>query len=79
MMLLLFAAMTFYVGHVYSTQRTLAELQEARAENERLHLRNQRLRSVYDHMTGPSAVMQAATEAGLVEGVTYGPTLRLSD
>ena len=77
--LLLFACalLTVFVGHTFATQATLAEVQAAQKENERLRLTNQRLRGAFDRMTGPEAVMPAATRLGLEEGVAYGPALSL--
>ena len=68
---------TLFVGHVYATRATLADLQDARRENERLRLTHQRLQGDVDRMTGPSAVMAEAARLGLEEGVAYGPTIQL--
>ena len=70
---------TLFVGHVYATRATLADLQDARRENERLRLTHQRLQGDVDRMTGPSAVMAQAARLGLEEGAAYGPTIRLGD
>ncbi|HLA63154.1 MAG TPA: hypothetical protein VK610_01915 [Rhodothermales bacterium] len=71
------ALATLYVGHVYATRTTLAELQQARRENMRLHLTHERLRGSYDHMTGPSFVLDRASALGLEEGAAYAPPIRL--
>ncbi len=68
-------AVTFYVGHVYSTQATLAELQSERRENLRLRLTQDRLRGAFDRMTGPQQVMDGAAALGLEEGIAYGPVI----
>lgn len=70
-------AVTAYVGHVYATQTTLTQLNEARALNERLHLKNQRLQSELDQMTGPGTVIHRAERLGLEEGISYGPTIQM--
>ena len=70
---------TLFVSHVYATQATLGELQDARRENERLRLTHQRLQGEVDQMTGPSAVMRRAAALGLEEGIAYGPPIRMSD
>ncbi|MEM1117683.1 MAG: hypothetical protein AAF845_13520 [Bacteroidota bacterium] len=75
--LLACVALTLYVGHVYATQAVLSDLQDARRENERLRLTNQRLQGDRDRMTGPSAVMPAAARLGLEEGIAYGPPIHL--
>jgi hypothetical protein len=77
LLLLACALMTAFVGHTFATQATLAEVQAAQKENERLRLTNQRLRGAFDRMTGPEAVMPAAARLGLEEGVAYGPALTL--
>ncbi|MEM1057166.1 MAG: hypothetical protein AAGI52_16735 [Bacteroidota bacterium] len=77
LLLLACALVTAFIGHTFETQATLAEVQAAQKENERLRLTNQRLRGAFDRMTGPEAVMPAATRLGLEEGVAYGPALTL--
>ena len=71
--------LTLFLGHAYATRATLDQLQDARHANERLRLTNQRLQGEVDRMTGPSAVLGRAASIGLVEGVAYGPTIRLGD
>ena len=72
-------AVTLYVGHVYSTQSTLAELQSARRENLRLRLTQDRLRGAFDRMTGPQAVMDRAANLGLEESAEYGPVINVNN
>lgn len=76
-LLLLFVAIsiTLYVGHVQATQQVLSEMQQARKENLRLHLKLNRLRGDFDRATGPAVVYQRAKEIGLEEGIAYGPTI----
>jgi hypothetical protein len=76
-LLLLFvaASITLYVGHVNATQEVLSEMQQARKENLRLHLKLNRLRGDFDRATGPAVVYQRAKEIGLEEGIAYGPTI----
>ncbi len=71
--------MTLYVGHVYATQATLAQLQQARRENLRLHLTHERLQGAFDRMTGPDQILDRAAALGLEEGVAYGPAIRIDD
>lgn len=76
-LLLLFvaASITLYVGHVHATQEVLSEMQQAKKENLRLHLKLNRLRGDFDRATGPAVVYQRAKEIGLEEGIAYGPTI----
>jgi hypothetical protein len=76
-LLLLFVAIsiTLYVGHVNATQDVLSEMQQARKENLRLHLKLNRLKGDFDRATGPAVVYQRAKEIGLEEGIAYGPTI----
>ena len=71
--------MTLYVGHVYATQATLAELQQVQRENLRLHLTHERLQGAFDRMTGPDQILGRAATLGLEEGIAYGPVIRLDD
>ncbi|HMB90521.1 MAG TPA: hypothetical protein VKP65_06720 [Rhodothermales bacterium] len=77
-LLLLFVAVsiTLYVGHVQATQEVLSEMQQARKENLRLHLKLNRLKGDFDRTTGPAVVYQRAKEIGLEEGIAYGPTIK---
>lgn len=68
---------TLYVGHVYATQELLAELQHARNENVRLHLKHNRLKGSFDRVTGPAVIHRRARELGLRESVVYGPTIQV--
>jgi hypothetical protein len=63
---------TLYVGHVHATTDVYNQLQDARAENQRLHLKHNRLKGAYDRRTGPSVIYDRARELGLQESVTYG-------
>lgn len=68
---------TLFVAHVYATRATLAELQDARRQNEQLRLAGQRLRGEFHQMTGPDAVMPRARALGLEEGIAYGVPIQL--
>ncbi len=68
---------TLFVSHVYATRATLDGLQDARRENERLRLSNQRLSGAFDRMTAPDRVMPRALAFGLVEGIAYGAPITL--
>ncbi|HLT48094.1 MAG TPA: hypothetical protein VK002_12750 [Rubricoccaceae bacterium] len=70
-------AATLYVGHVFATQATAAALQRAERENLQLHLTHERLQGAYDRMIGPDQILDRAAALGLVEGVAYGPTIRV--
>lgn len=63
---------TLYVGHVHATTDLYGELQQARTENQRLHLKHNRLKGAFDRRTGPSVIYERARELGLRESVTYG-------
>lgn len=77
--LLACVVVTLFVSHVYATAATLADLQDARRENERLRLTHQRLQGDVDRMTGPRIIMTEAARLGLEEGVAYGPPIHLTD
>jgi hypothetical protein len=66
---------TLYVGHVHATTNLYNELQQARKENQQLHLKHNRLKGAYDRRTGPSVIYERARELGLQESVTYGPPI----
>ena len=66
---------TLYVGHVHATTDVYNQLQQAQAENQRLHLKHNRLRGAYDRRVGPSVIYDRARELGLRESVTYGPPI----
>jgi hypothetical protein len=72
-------AATLYVGHVFATRDTLAELQQARRENLRLHLTHERLQGAYDRMTGPDQILERAAALGLEEGIAYGPAIHMQE
>jgi hypothetical protein len=73
--LLIAAAFTLYVGHVHATKDLLGEVQTARAENQRLHLKRNRLQGAFARKTSPSVIHRRARAMGLEESVTYGPTV----
>lgn len=69
------ALFTLYVGHVHATTDLYNQLQDARTENQRLHLKHNRLKGAYDRRTGPSVIYDRARALGLQESVTYGPPI----
>jgi cell division protein FtsL len=71
--LLVAAAFTLYVGHVHATKDLLGELQTVRSENQRLHLKRNRLQGEFARKVSPSVIYERARELGLQESVTYGP------
>jgi cell division protein FtsL len=75
--LLVATAFTMYVGHVHATKNLLGQVQEARAENQRLHLKRNRLQGEFARKTSPSVIYERAREMGLEESVTYGPPVRV--
>lgn len=75
--LLLAGAFTLYVGHVHATKDLLGKVQEVRAENQRLHLKRNRLQGEFARKTSPSVIYERARELGLRESVTYGPPVRV--
>ncbi len=77
--LLLAGAFTLYVGHVHATKDLLVEVQEARAENQRLHLKRNRLQGEFARKTSPSVIYEEARELGLRESVTYGKTISIDE
>jgi hypothetical protein len=64
---------TLYVGHVHATKDLLGEVQTLRTENQRLHLKRNRLQGEFARKTSPSVIYERARELGLQESVTYGP------
>lgn len=68
---------TLYVGHVHATQDLLAQVQQERRENLRLHLKHNRLKGEFDRMVGPAVIYERAHELGLVEEPDFGPTIRI--
>jgi len=75
--LLVASAFTLYVGHVHATKNLLGQVQEARAENQRLHLKRNRLQGEFARKTSPSVIYERAREMGLEESVTYGPPVSI--
>lgn len=73
--LVLAGAFTLYVGHVHATKDLLNQVQEARAENQRLHLKRNRLEGEFARKISPSVIYERARELGLRESVTYGPPI----
>jgi len=65
-------AFTLYVGHVHATTDLLGNLQDARSENRRLHLKYNRLKGKYERRTSPSVIYERAREMGLRASATYG-------
>ena len=70
---------TLYVGHVHATQQILAELEEERRENLRLHLQHNRLKGDFDQMVGPSVIYGRAHELGLVTDPAPGPPVEVGE
>ena len=69
------AVFTLYVGHVHATTDLYNQLQQARAEHQRLHLKHNRLQGEFDRRVGPSVIYERARELGLQGSVTYGPPI----
>lgn len=68
---------TLYVGHVHATQDLLAEVQQQRQENLRLHLKHNRLKGEFDRMVGPAVIYERARAQGLVEEPDFGPPIEI--
>lgn len=80
LLLILFAgAFTLYVGHVHATKNLLGEVQEARAENQRLHLKHNRLQGEFARKTSSSVIYERARELGLRASETYGPPISIDE
>lgn len=77
--LLLAGAFTLYVGHVHATKNLLGEVQTLRSENQRLHLKRNRLQGEFARKTSPSVIYERARGLGLQESVTYGPPITIED
>ncbi|MFB6271326.1 MAG: hypothetical protein ABEL51_00380 [Salinibacter sp.] len=75
--LALAGAFTLWVGHVHATTDLYSRLQQARRENQQLHLKHDRLEGAYDRRTGPSVIYERARELGLRESVTYGRPINI--
>lgn len=71
--LLVSGAFTLYVGHVHATKDLLEKVQEVRSENQRLHLKRNRLKGEFSRKVSPSVIYERARDLGLRESVTYGP------
>ncbi|MCS3829972.1 hypothetical protein GGP91_002058 [Salinibacter ruber] len=69
------AVFTLYVGHVHATTDLYNQLQQARTENQRLHLKRNRLQGEFGRQVGPSVIYERARELGLKGSVTYGPPI----
>ena len=79
LVLLVAGAFTLYVGHVHATKDLLNTLQEARTENQRLHLKRNRLQGIYDRKTSPNVIYERARDLGLEASVTYGPPITIDE
>jgi hypothetical protein len=77
--LLLAGAFTLYVGHVHATKDLLGEVQTLRSENQRLHLKRNRLQGEFARKTSPSVIYERARALGLQESVTYGPPITIEE
>lgn len=77
-LLLLFAvAFTAYVGHVHATQDLYERVEAERQENQRLHLKADRLQGELNRATGPRVVHERARELGFQENLSFGPTIHV--
>ena len=70
---------TLYIGHVHATQDLAAEVQLARRDNLRLHLKYNRLKGEFDRMIGPAVIYDRARGIGLIEDPAFGPTIRAEE
>lgn len=70
---------TLYIGHVHATQDLAAEVQLARRENLRLHLKYNRLKGEFDRMIGPAVIYDRARGIGLIEDPAFGPTILVDE
>ena len=75
LILVIVAAFTIYIAHVQATQSLLGEVQEARRENLRLHLKYNRLKGQFDYATSPEVIYERAKTLGLEEGYRYRATI----
>jgi hypothetical protein len=64
-------ALTLYVGHLYSTQNLVNEVQELRREKLRLVMQQNRLRGEFDRMTAPAVILARAEALGLRASADY--------
>lgn len=79
LLLLIVVALAAYVGHVHATQQLLADVQQARQDNLRLHLKHNRLKGEFDQATGPAVIYERARALGLEDDITYAPTIRVPE
>lgn len=79
LLIVLAGAFTLYVGHVHATKDLLGEVQEARAENQRLHLKHNRLQGEFARKTSSSVIYDRARELGLRASETYGPPISIDE
>jgi hypothetical protein len=79
LLLLVVGGLAAYVGHVHATQQLLADVQEARQDNLRLHLKHNRLKGEFDQATGPAVIYERARALGLEEDIAYAPTIRVPE
>lgn len=77
LVLVIAGAFTLYVGHVHATTDLLNRLQEARTQNQRLHLKHNRLKGEFDRRVGPSVIYERAREMGLRASVAHGPPVKV--
>ena len=68
-------ACALYVGHVHATQALLSEVERARIENRRLHLKKNRLQSAFNEATAPAVIYRRAGKLGLEGGLARGPAI----
>ena len=73
------ALFTLYVGHVHATSDLYSQLQQAQSENQRLHLKHNRLKGEFDQRVGPSVIYERARALGLQSSVTYGPPITVEE
>lgn len=73
------AAVTLFVGHLYSSQALVQEVQELRRDQLRLALQHNRLRGEFDRMTAPAVILQRAEGLGLRTSGEYAPTIIVAD
>lgn len=73
--IILAASFTGYVWHVNATQQLLADVQQAEAENQSLHIQYNYLQGERARQTGPSVIYERARALGLEETVAFGPSI----
>lgn len=67
----------FYIGHVFSTQQTLLEVQQLENEFNRAQRLYNEQRLAYDRMVGPKEIYQKAREEGFINAGTADPIIHL--